>query len=218
MAGTVTPQQCKPITVGPLRNRIRTIIITHTVHGQETIKNNKLVWNVSSVTNNKLVWNVTSVTLQTYSLPCPRIFFVEAFSQGCQVVILCRFPVVLHLSIVVYQQLCINARPAPSYLCHNIRHLHKIESMHRKSWRTQVNSSIIDSRWNKVELTVIQNIVEQMNCLPQIALALATLVSFLNSHIVQIKITDFFVTFQIVGLLWFLTDQSCMRSLCHMFL
>ena len=47
MAGR--PQQCKPITVDPSYNNTRTIIITHThtVHGQETIKNNKLAWNVS---------------------------------------------------------------------------------------------------------------------------------------------------------------------------
>ena len=42
MAGT--PQQCKPITVG-LYTIIRTIMITHTVQGQETTKNNKLVRN-----------------------------------------------------------------------------------------------------------------------------------------------------------------------------
>ena len=46
MAGR--PQQYKPITVDPY-TIIHTIIMTHThtVHGQETIKNNKLAWNVS---------------------------------------------------------------------------------------------------------------------------------------------------------------------------
>ena len=46
MAGT--PQQCKPITVGPLHNNTHNYNNTHTAHGQETIKNNKLVWNVSN--------------------------------------------------------------------------------------------------------------------------------------------------------------------------
>ena len=47
MAGV--PQQCKPITVGPLYNNTHNYnnTHTHTVHGQETIKNNKLAWNVS---------------------------------------------------------------------------------------------------------------------------------------------------------------------------
>ena len=72
MAGT--PQQCKPITVGPSHNNTHNYDNTHRVHGQETIKNNKLlVWKVSVT---------TSVTLQTHSLPCHRIFVVEAFSQG----------------------------------------------------------------------------------------------------------------------------------------
>ena len=45
MAGR--PQQCKPITVDPLNNNTHNYNNTHTVHGQETIKNNKLAWNVS---------------------------------------------------------------------------------------------------------------------------------------------------------------------------
>ena len=45
MAGR--PQQCKPITVDPLYNNTHNYNNTHTVHGQETIKNNKLAWNVS---------------------------------------------------------------------------------------------------------------------------------------------------------------------------
>ena len=47
MAGR--PQQCKPITVDPLYNNTHNYnnTHTHTVHGQEIIKNNKLAWNVS---------------------------------------------------------------------------------------------------------------------------------------------------------------------------
>ena len=45
MAGT--PQQCKPITVGPIHNNTQNYCNTHTAHGQETIKN-KLVWNISN--------------------------------------------------------------------------------------------------------------------------------------------------------------------------
>ena len=45
MAGRL--QQCKPITVDPLYNNTHNYNNTHTVHGQETIKNNKLAWNVS---------------------------------------------------------------------------------------------------------------------------------------------------------------------------
>ena len=45
MAGR--PQQCKPITGDPLYNNTHNYNNTHTVHGQETIKNNKLAWNVS---------------------------------------------------------------------------------------------------------------------------------------------------------------------------
>ena len=40
MAGT--PQHCKPNYCGPLYNNTQYYDNTHTVHGQETIKNNKV--------------------------------------------------------------------------------------------------------------------------------------------------------------------------------